>query len=62
MQLTIKHYDISATIQTSEDITLDEVMNQFNALLISATFSQEGINDWIIEKAEELLQDKKTTE
>lgn len=59
MQLTIKHYDISATIETSEDITLDEVMNQFNALLISATFSQEGINEWIIEKAQELLQDKK---
>lgn len=62
MQLTIKHYDISATIQTSDDITLDEVMNQFNALLISATFSQVQIDNWIIEKAEELLQDKKTTE
>jgi hypothetical protein len=61
MQLTIKHYDISATIQTSDDITLDEVMNQFNALLISATFSQEGINDWIIEKAERLKKAKKTT-
>lgn len=60
MQLTIKHYDISATIQTSDDITLDEVMNQFNALLISATFSQVQIDNWIIEKAEELLQDKKT--
>ena len=58
MQLTIKHYDISATIETSEDITLDEVMNQFNALLISATFSQEGINEWIIEKAEELKKIK----
>jgi hypothetical protein len=60
MQLTIKHYDISATIETSEDITLDEVMNQFNALLISATFSQEGINEWIIEKAGELKKIKKT--
>jgi|LakMenE18May11ns_1017448.scaffolds.fasta_scaffold9344881_2 hypothetical protein len=59
MQLTIKHYDISATIETSEDITLDEVMNQFNALLISATFSQEGINEWIIEKARELKKIKK---
>jgi hypothetical protein len=62
MQLTIKHYDISATIQTSDDITLDEVMHQFNALLISATFSQVQIDNWIIEKAEELLQDKKTTD
>jgi hypothetical protein len=59
MQLTIKHYDISATIETSDDITLDEVMTQFNALLLSATFSQGQINDWIIEKAEELLEYKK---
>jgi hypothetical protein len=62
MQLTIKHYNISATIQTSDDITLDEVMHQFNALLISATFSQVQIDNWIIEKADELLQDKKTTD
>ena len=59
MQLTIKHYDISATIETSDDITLNEVMNQFNALLISATFSQGQINDWIIDKAKELLEYKK---
>jgi hypothetical protein len=59
MQLTIKHYDILATIETSDDITLDEVMNQFNALLISATFSQGQINDWIIAKAKELLEYKK---
>lgn len=59
MQLTLKHYDISATIQTSDDITLDEIMTQFNALLISATFSQGQINQWIIEKAEELLEYKK---
>ena len=59
MQLTIKHFDISATIETSDDITLDEIMTQFNALLISATFSQGQINNWIIEKAEELLEYKK---
>jgi hypothetical protein len=59
MQLTIKHYDISATIETSDDITLDEIMTQFNALLISATFSQGQINNWIIEKADELLEYKK---
>jgi hypothetical protein len=59
MQLTIKHYNISATIETSDDITLDEVMNQFNALLISATFSQVQIDNWIIDKAKELLEYKK---
>jgi len=59
MLLTIKHYDISATIETSDEITIDEIMTQFNALLISATFSQEQIDNWIIEKAEELLEYKK---
>jgi hypothetical protein len=54
MLLTIKHYDISATIETSDEITIDEIMTQFNALLIAATFSQEQIDNWIIEKAEEL--------
>jgi hypothetical protein len=59
MLLTIKHYDISATIETSDEITIDEIMTQFNALLISATFSQEQIDNWIIEKADELLEYKK---
>jgi hypothetical protein len=59
MQLTIKHYDISATIETSDDITIDEIMTQFNALLISATFSQVQIDNWIIDKAEELIEHKK---
>jgi hypothetical protein len=59
MLLTIKHYDISATIETSDEITIDEIMTQFNALLISATFSQEQIDNWIIEKAEQLLEYKK---
>lgn len=59
MQLTLKHYDISATIQTTDEITLNEIMNQVNALLLSATFSQGQINDWIIQKANELLVYKK---
>jgi hypothetical protein len=41
------------------DVSLDEVFEQFNALLISATFQQESINNWIIEKADELNCDKK---
>lgn len=36
------------------DVSLDEVFDQFNALLISATFQQVSIDNWIIEKADEL--------
>jgi hypothetical protein len=57
MQLTLKHYEITASIDMPNDVSLDEVFDQFNALLISATFQQESINNWIIEKADELNRD-----
>jgi len=57
MQLTLKYYNITTTIDMPNDVSLDEVFEQFNALLISATFQQESINQWIIEKAEELNRD-----
>ena len=57
MQLTLKHYDITTTIDMPDDISIDEIFEQFNALLISATFQQESINNWIIEKADELNRD-----
>ena len=56
MQISLKHYEITATIDMPNDVSLDEVFEQFNALLISATFQQESINNWIIEKADELNQ------
>jgi hypothetical protein len=54
MQLTLKHYNITTTINMPNDVSLDEVFDQFNALLISATFQQVSIDNWIIEKADEL--------
>jgi hypothetical protein len=54
MQLTLKHYDITTIIEMPDDISIDEIFEQFNALLISATFQQVTIDNWIIEKAEEL--------
>jgi hypothetical protein len=56
MQISLKHYEIKVTIDMPDDVSLDEVFEQFNALLISATFQQESINNWIIEKADELNQ------
>jgi len=54
MQLTLKHYGITTNIEMPDDITIDEIFEQFNALLISATFQQVSIDNWIIEKADEL--------
>jgi hypothetical protein len=57
MQISLKHYGITITVDMPDDVSLDEVFEQFNALLISATFQQETINNWIIEKADELKND-----
>jgi hypothetical protein len=56
MQISLKHYNVTATIDMPNDVSLDEIFEQFNALLISATFQQESINNWIIERADELNQ------
>ena len=47
---------MTITVEMPDDSSLDELFEQFNALLISATFQQESINNWIIEKADELNQ------
>ena len=54
MQLTLRHNNITTTIDMPNDVSLDEIFEQFNALLISATFQQASIDSWIIEKADEL--------
>jgi hypothetical protein len=56
MQISLKHYGMTITVEMPDDSSLDELFEQFNALLISATFQQESINNWIIEKADELNQ------
>ena len=57
MQISLKHYEIKVTIDMPDDVSLDEVFEQFNALLISATFQQISIDNWIIDKAEQLKND-----
>ncbi|NBW19498.1 MAG: hypothetical protein EBR82_67135 [Caulobacteraceae bacterium] len=57
MQISLKHYEIKVTIDMPDDVSLDEVFDQFNALLISATFQQISIDNWIIDKAEQLKND-----
>jgi hypothetical protein len=55
MELSLKMHETRMTIeQQYDDITIDEMFNYFNSLLISATFSQTQIDYYIIDKAEEL--------
>ena len=58
MELTLKMHDVEMTIKKEyDDTTIDEMFQMFGALLISATYSQTQIDNFIIEKADELKED-----
>lgn len=59
MELTLKMHETKITIeQEYDDITIDEMFNHFNSLLIGVTFSQAQIDNYILERAEELQEEK----
>jgi len=63
MELTLKMHDVQMTIlKEFDDCTIDEMYQMFGALLISATYSQTQIDNYIIEKAEELREDEDEVE
>jgi hypothetical protein len=58
MELSLKMHETRMIIeQQYDDIIIDEMFNMFNALLISATFTQTQIDNYIIDKANELNED-----
>jgi hypothetical protein len=59
MELTLKMHDVQMTIlKEFDDCTIDEMYQMFGALLISATYSQTQIDNYITEKAEALIEEK----
>jgi hypothetical protein len=59
MELSLKMHETRMIIeQQYDDITIDEMFNMFSALLISATFTQAQINNYIIDKAGELKEEE----
>jgi hypothetical protein len=59
MELSLKMHETRMIIeQQYDDITIDEMFNMFNALLISATFTQTQIDNYIIDKAGELNEEE----
>ena len=60
MELTLKMHDVEMIIKKEyDDTTINEMFQLFGALLISATYSQAQIDNYIIEKSEELQEEKK---
>ena len=55
MKLQLTTYGKTFTVETDyDDLSLDEYFEYFKGLLVQATFSENGINEYIIELANEL--------
>lgn len=54
-EVIIKSYDLTASIKSENDVDMSEIFNMINAALIGITFMQETIDDYIVEKAQEIL-------
>ena len=55
MKIQLTTYGKTFTVETDyDDLSLDEYFEHFKGLLVQATFSENGINEYIIELANEL--------
>jgi hypothetical protein len=59
MKIQIENYGYKYTVETTHnDVALDEYLQLFKGLLITATFSEKQFNNAILELAEELKEDE----
>ena len=57
MKIQIENYGYKYTVETTHnDVNIDEYLQLFKGLLITATFSEKQFNNAIIELAEELKE------
>ncbi len=58
-KLSLSTNDITMSIEFDNwDIDLDQYFQAFKTLLVGVTFTEEQINDWIIDEGEVLVSDK----
>jgi hypothetical protein len=59
MEITFKHYDTIVTIKKEQDdLNLDEIFDMIKSALIGISWLPSQIDDYIIEKAEEIKERK----
>jgi hypothetical protein len=58
MIITVKHYDKTLTAELPWDSPLDDVFQAIQGLLVADGFHNDGIENYIIERGEELQEFK----
>jgi hypothetical protein len=54
-EVIIKSYDLTSSIKSETDVDISEIFNMINAALIGITFQQITIDNYIVERAQEIL-------
>jgi hypothetical protein len=56
--LTAKHYDIKISVEFEySDVSLDEVMDGFQTLLLGMGYHTDGFKQWVMERADEYREE-----
>jgi hypothetical protein len=59
MKLQLENYEYKYTVETPHnDLEIDEYIQLFKGLLVTATFTEKQFNNAILELAEEVKQEK----
>jgi hypothetical protein len=61
MEITMKSYDITVTVKKDDEgVAVSEVFDMFLTCMLGITYQQSTLDDYIIELAEQLLQERKS--
>lgn len=60
--ISVKNSDGEVIINREDGMTIDELYNDFNAIAIALTYQQVQVDNYIIERAEELNNEIETLE
>jgi hypothetical protein len=60
--ISVKNSDGEVIINREDGMTIDELYNDFNAIAIALTYQQIQVDNYIMERAEELNNEIETLE
>lgn len=58
LRITISNYGVESSCEMPQDSSLDDIMYVVRGLLVSLTYSHASFDQWVIEYADELNEER----
>lgn len=58
MKITVKHYDYTYSLEIPDETNVSDLMDKFVDFVVFMTYPKNFIDEWILEKAEEIENEK----